>query len=107
MRPREVASRTQAGRERKPKESLSQWTAHNKKDGTSEEMRQEGPAPPEVHEMKASREEGEMPEQNLFWNLRMTLQKRAETKSVLTFSLSNVICSGRDVRQAGIYGQPG
>lgn len=28
-------------------------------------------------------------------------------KSVLTFSLSNVIFSGRDVRQAGIYSQPG
>lgn len=43
-----------AGRELKPKRSLSQWTVQNKKDGTSEDVRQEGPAPPEVHEMKAS-----------------------------------------------------
>lgn len=37
----------------------------------------------------------------------MSLQERAQIKSVLTFSLSNVIFSGRDVRQAGIYSQPG
>lgn len=65
MWPREAVSRTRVGRELKPKRSLSQWTAHNKKDGVSEDRRQEGPAPPEVHEIKAGQEKGEITEQNL------------------------------------------
>jgi len=69
MRPREVIPRTPAGRGLKPKRSLLQWTVHNRKDGTREGTRQEGPAPPEVHEIKARWEEGKIIEQNLFCNL--------------------------------------
>lgn len=58
------------GRKRaETKKSLAQWAVHNKKDGTSEDMRQEGPALPEAHEIRASREEGDITEQNLFCNV--------------------------------------
>lgn len=42
MRPQEVVSRTRAGRELKPKRSLCFVQSTVTKDGTSEDMRQEG-----------------------------------------------------------------
>lgn len=64
MWPREVVSRLRVGRELKPKGSCSWGAVHHKKDGTSGDRQQEGPAP-EVHRTKASKVV-KMTESNLF-----------------------------------------